>query len=107
MSTRSQRMHETLSQSFQSVVLQIDNQSDQHHVPANSETHFKVLLVSDDFFNQSRINRHRMVNDALKEEFECGLHALSLHLYTPKEWAARNTITPDSPACRGGRHQKS
>ncbi len=31
------------------------------------------------------IGRHRLVNDALKDEFEAGLHALSIKAKTPKE----------------------
>lgn len=35
--------------------------------------------------SQRMIGRHRLVNDALKDEFEAGLHALSIKAKTPKE----------------------
>ena len=34
---------------------------------------------------QSTLQRHRMVNAALADEFKCGLHALSLTIKTPEE----------------------
>jgi stress-induced morphogen len=34
------------------------------------------------------IQRHRLVNDSLKAEFEAGLHALSLKTKSPAEWEA-------------------
>jgi stress-induced morphogen len=44
-------------------------------------------MVSDAFQGKPQIARHRMVNTALKEEFDVkGLHALSLRLKTPSEW---------------------
>mmetsp|Transcript_39641 Transcript_39641/g.29282 ORF Transcript_39641/g.29282 Transcript_39641/m.29282 type:complete len:105 (+) Transcript_39641:51-365(+) len=52
----------------------------------SSETHFKVIVVSDIFEGKSVIDRHRMVNDLLKEEFDAGLHALSIVAKTPSQW---------------------
>lgn len=51
------------------------------------ETHFAVALVSPSFAGKTQIQRHRLVNSLLREEFdEKGLHALSLRLKTPEEW---------------------
>jgi stress-induced morphogen len=48
---------------------------------------FAVALVSPSFTGKSAIQRHRLVNSLLKEEFDTmGLHALSLRLKTPEEW---------------------
>ncbi len=49
------------------------------------ETHFRVALISKAFIGQRLIDRSRAVHDALKAEFEMGLHALSLRLQTPDE----------------------
>ena len=106
MKSRKERLHNTLTTNFEHAYIDIENQSHQHHVPVNSATHFKVVLVSSDFLNQPRINRHRMINDALKEEFNSGLHALSLHLYTPQEWESRGQSSSASPSCRGGLHNE-
>jgi stress-induced morphogen len=47
---------------------------------------FAVALVSSAFSGKTQIARHRMVNSLLKDEFDAGLHALSLRLRTPQEW---------------------
>ncbi|WP_028775206.1 BolA family protein [Shewanella waksmanii] len=80
--------------------LEVINESDNHHVPPNSETHFKVIVVSDAFDGQRLISRHRQVNTALAQEFENGLHALAMHTYTQGEWQEQSNV-PESPKCRG------
>ncbi len=49
------------------------------------ETHYQVTLVSTAFEGLSRIARQRLVYAALREEFDTGLHALSLDLKTQGE----------------------
>lgn len=72
-----------------------------HNVPAGSETHFKVVVVSDSFEGQTALQRHRSVNAALAEELGGGVHALSIVARTPKQWLEDDTVDPD-PKCRGG-----
>jgi len=81
--------------------LEVVNESNNHNVPPGSESHFKVLLVSDDFLESKLITRHRRVNRILNEEIKL-IHALSLHLYTLSEWKKKQQITPHSPPCLGG-----
>ena len=47
---------------------QVINESSGHNVPKGSETHFKVVVVSDSFDGQMLIARHRMVNEILADE---------------------------------------
>jgi BolA family transcriptional regulator, general stress-responsive regulator len=49
------------------------------------ETHYKVVMISPVFEGQTRVARQRLVYQALREEFDTGLHALSLDLKTPQE----------------------
>ena len=49
------------------------------------ETHFRVDIVSDAFAGKSRIERHRLVNDALAPAFARGLHALAIKARAPGE----------------------
>ncbi|MGC3836761.1 BolA/IbaG family iron-sulfur metabolism protein [Moritella viscosa] len=45
-----------------------------------------------------------MVNTALVTQFEAGIHALSIHAYTPEQWAKKNDQDqkiPESPDCLG------
>ncbi|XP_039312320.1 bolA-like protein 1 isoform X2 [Solenopsis invicta] len=54
------------------------NESYMHNVPKNSETHFKVVVVSEKFDKQPLIKRHRMINQLLQAELQGGVHALSI-----------------------------
>lgn len=86
------------------VHLTVENESHMHSVPPNSETHFKVTLVSPRFEGMMPVKRHQQVYAILADEKAGPVHALALHLYTPDEWQARNNTRPDSPSCRGGGH---
>ncbi|MDK1024353.1 MAG: BolA/IbaG family iron-sulfur metabolism protein [Gammaproteobacteria bacterium] len=82
--------------------LEVINESNKHNVPPGSESHFKVVLVSDAFDDQKLIVRHRQINKILAEELEQGLHALAMHTYTETEWREQQGDAPMSPPCRGG-----
>ena len=81
--------------------LTIENESHKHSVPVDSETHFKVVIVSSDFDKKSPVQRHQLVYALLAHELQSGLHALSLNTYTPQEWTSVEK-TMDSPNCMGG-----
>lgn len=97
-----QDIERELSQHFSPAVLQVENESHQHSVPPNSETHFKVVLVSEQFDGQRQVARHQQVYRALSTQLEGPVHALALHTYTPGEWQARQSPAPASPDCLGG-----
>ncbi|XP_019875160.1 bolA-like protein DDB_G0274169 isoform X2 [Aethina tumida] len=78
------------------------NESYMHNVPKGSETHFKVVVVSEKFNNLPLIKRHRLVNDVLKEELQNGVHALSILAKTPDQWNECDKNVEPSPNCRGG-----
>ena len=101
---RAQRIESTLADALPLKHLEVVNESGGHHVPAGSETHFKVVLVTDAFDGTSRLARHRQVNALLLPEFGLGLHALAIHAYTEGEWRARHGQAPLSPPCAGGAH---
>jgi len=82
--------------------LELENESHRHNVPANSETHFKLVLVSEAFQGLMPVRRHQTVYKALAEEMAGPVHALALHLFTPSEWRDQGGDVADSPDCRGG-----
>lgn len=82
-------------------LLEVVNESHMHNVPANSETHFKVVAVADCFDGLRKVARHQRVYGVLSAELAGEVHALALHLYSPSEWQARSGA-PDSPNCMGG-----
>ncbi len=89
-------------QALRPEVMEVLNESHMHSVPANSETHFKVTLVSEDFANTRKVQRHQKVYALVADELAGPVHALALHLYTPDEWQAGQQSSPDSPNCLGG-----
>ncbi|WP_281647364.1 BolA/IbaG family iron-sulfur metabolism protein [Parendozoicomonas sp. Alg238-R29] len=96
------RIQQKLEQAFKPDHLQIDNESHMHNVPADSESHFKVVIVSNTFAGQMPVKRHQQVYQVLAEELQSGVHALALHTYIPQEWEVVNRQSPDSPNCLGG-----
>ena len=53
--------------------------------PGTGESHFRVLIVSALFAGKSRLQRHRLVNEALAAELKGKVHALALELHAPEE----------------------
>ncbi len=53
--------------------------------PGTGESHFRVLVVSDQFNGKSRVARHRLVNDALAPLLRSKVHALAIKAYAPSE----------------------
>lgn len=108
--TVQQDIERQLQREFSPEFLQVVNESHQHSVPPNSETHFKVVLVSERFAGRSRVARHQHVYAALSSQMQGPVHALALHTYAPDEWQARGERgedVPASPDCLGGSKAES
>lgn len=104
--SRAERISHILMSALSPVHLEIENESHRHAVPKNSETHFKVLAVSEKFDGKSRIDRQRMINELLKDELQNGLHALTQKTLTPAEWEKqKEELHFQSPNCLGGGKQ--
>lgn len=101
--SRETRLRGLLESAFAPQSLILENESHGHSVPSGSETHFKLVMVSERFTGRARIDRQREVMDALREEFSSGLHALTMRLFTPDEWEkVRDGFQMVSPPCHGG-----
>ena len=81
--------------------LEVINESHMHNVPKGSESHFKVILVSDSFKDLNLVSRHQKVYAILQDEMKKSIHALALHCYTTPEWQRKMNKAPDSPKCHG------
>ncbi|MGL4860143.1 MAG: BolA family protein [Enterobacteriaceae bacterium] len=101
MSTLYNRIENKLTAQLSPVWLSIVNESHQHRVAPGSETHFKVVIVSEGFSGKKAVARHRMIYQILQEEMQNGVHALALHTYTQQEWASEQGKVPASPPCSG------
>ena len=100
MSVVEEKIRHKLQSHLSLDLLEIVNESPQHQVPENSETHFRLLIVSKDFQNLNGVQRHRKVYQILAEELKGPVHALSQRSFTPEEWAEHTTPSPSSPPCQ-------
>ncbi len=78
-----------LMAAFAPQSLRVEDESDRHeghagHRPGG-ETHFRLYIVSDAFRGKSRLERHRMINEALERELKGRVHALAIHAAAPEE----------------------
>ncbi|MGE0740184.1 MAG: BolA family protein [Hyphomonadaceae bacterium] len=78
-----------LTEQFAPSAIELVDESNKHagHAGARpgGETHYRLRLVSSAFDGLTRVARQRLVYQALREEFDTGLHALSLDLKTDAE----------------------
>lgn len=84
-----QRIRNILENTFCPARLEIEDESWKHEghtgVHAHGGGHFVVCIVATCFRGKTRIERHRMVNEALGDAFEADIHALSIKAKTPEE----------------------
>ncbi|WGL17486.1 BolA/IbaG family iron-sulfur metabolism protein [Microbulbifer bruguierae] len=97
--TLADQIQQKLSDAFSPSHIEVDCESHMHNVPAGSEMHFRVVLVTEAFSGLRKVQRHQQVYGALAEEMAGPIHALALHLFSEEEWAGQ---APDSPQCMGG-----
>ena len=98
---------ESKLQILQPEFLEVINESHNHNVPPGSESHFKVIVVTNAFQSKMLVARHRMVNDILADELADSIHALVLHTMTMEEWLKKKGNTNVSPPCLGGSASES
>ena len=67
--------------------LEVINESHLHvgHAGAGEGSHFRVKLVSEQLAGLSRVARHRLVYDALRDVIPQGVHALAIEARSPAE----------------------
>ena len=75
----------------------LENESSMHNVPANSQTHFKLIIVSDDFLHMNKVKRHQLIYQILINIMK-EIHALSIQAFTIEEYNS-NPVILSSPDC--------
>jgi len=78
-----------LTEAFAPQNLKVLDESHQHeghagHRPGG-QTHFRVYIVSELFKGMTRVQRHRLINEALADELAGSVHALAIHAVAPGE----------------------
>jgi BolA protein len=84
-----ERIAARLKASLDPVSLEVIDDSGKHagHSGAKpgGETHYSLAVVSAAFAGKSRVQRHRLVYDALSAEIADGVHALAIDARAPGE----------------------
>lgn len=84
-------IHHRLSAALAPVSLDLADESARHagHAGARpeGESHFRLTIVATVFAGKSRIERHRLVFEALGDLMESDIHALAITALTPAEAA--------------------
>ena len=86
--SREAKIRQRLQQSLDPLELLIKDQSQLHvgHEGAREgKGHFDITVVSQAFAGVSRVKRHRMVYDAVRDLLESDIHALRISAYAPSE----------------------
>ena len=87
---RKLRIENIILENYKPYFFSVSDVSEQHRGHKNFkedvESHFEIIIVSDTFKNKKKINRHRMVNKSLKEEFMSDLHSAIIKTYTINEY---------------------
>ncbi|MBI5114045.1 MAG: BolA family transcriptional regulator [Rhodovulum sp.] len=82
-------MTEKLSAAFAPARLEVIDESHRHEGHAGArpggQTHFRVRIVAEAFRGRSRLDRHRLINQALAAEIAGGVHALAIEAAAPGE----------------------
>ena len=69
--------------------LEVIDESHRHHGHSGwkegGETHFRVRIVAEAFRGQTRLARHRLINDLLARELAERIHALAIEARAPGE----------------------
>ncbi|KAB7610320.1 BolA family transcriptional regulator [Amylibacter sp. SFDW26] len=84
--TMEDRIREKLLKTFTPIALEVIDDSEAHRghggYREGGGTHFNVNIKAEAFNGLNRVGQQRLINKALAQEFEDGLHALSLVVQT-------------------------
>ncbi|KAI5993822.1 bola protein [Pisolithus orientalis] len=81
MPTTREDLEKAIHDSFRVSHLEIEDQS------SGCGANYAIVLVSEDFEGKLSLAKHRMVNEALKEQIS-QMHAFSQKTFTPKQYEA-------------------
>ena len=91
------KIKERLLKNIQCIHLEVVDESPNHGGYDGSISHVKIIIVSDEFSDQSLINRHKLVYKAM-EDFVGQIHAISIVSKTSNQWEESNEYL-SSPEC--------
>ena len=84
------KIEKTLQENFDPYFFLVKDVSEEHrghrNFKENVESHFEIIIVSEEFQNLNNVARHRMINKFLKEEYSSDLHSVTIKTYTIGEY---------------------
>ena len=79
-----QIMEAKLVAAFSPSILELIDESNQHHghsgAHPSGESHFRVKISSAAFQGKSRVQQHRLINEALAAELKARVHAIAIEI---------------------------
>ena len=76
-----EKIEKKLNSGIDTLFLEVINESPNHNVPDGAESHFKIVIVSDEFKDLRAVQRHQLIYKVLKEEMKL-IHAIAIHPFT-------------------------
>jgi BolA protein len=92
-SDRTAAIEQLLRARFAPEHLELADESELHRGHAGAASgggHFRLTVVSASFAGRGRVERHRMVYEALGGAVGGEIHALAVRALTPEEWRGRS-----------------
>lgn len=87
--TKEATIREKLMLGLEPTRLDVINESELHaghrSSPGTGDSHYRIVVVAPRFAGQSRLARHRLINELLADELAGGIHALAVHAFAPDE----------------------
>ena len=90
-------INKIINESYNPLYIELVNESFMHNVPRGSESHFKLVVVSDIFKNMTLVQRHKHIYSSLKTTMN-NIHALSINAFDIDEFKL-NPTKSKSPDC--------
>lgn len=79
-----QLMEVKLAAAFSPSLLELIDESNQHHghsgAHPSGESHFRVKISGAAFQGKTRVQQHRLINEALAAELKSRVHALAIEI---------------------------
>ena len=88
---RKSKIEKVIKDYFEPYYFSVLDVSEQHRghqsFREGTESHFEIVIVSKIFDNKNKIDRHRMVNEILKNEYSKDLHSVTIKALTLQEFS--------------------
>ncbi|XBC43223.1 MAG: BolA/IbaG family iron-sulfur metabolism protein [Buchnera aphidicola (Meitanaphis flavogallis)] len=89
-----------LTSVLNTTIVEIINESKKHKTFMKNHSHFKIIIVSNDFMKYSLIKRHQKIYCLLSKCMsQYKIHGLALYTYTINEWNKKSNKNLISPIC--------